>query len=54
MTAFLRSLRTVAMNDNPTTSLPRLDEPAPQATATTAPIELSDFEGTWHLAFEQP
>jgi peroxiredoxin (alkyl hydroperoxide reductase subunit C) len=39
-----------------TTSLPRLNEPAPQfqATATTGPIKLSDFKGKWVVLFSHP
>lgn len=37
-------------------SLPRLNEPAPQftATATTGPIKLSDFKGKWVVLFSHP
>jgi peroxiredoxin (alkyl hydroperoxide reductase subunit C) len=40
----------------PTVSLPRLNEPAPQfsATATTGPIKLSDFKGKWVVHFSHP
>lgn len=39
-----------------TTSLPRLNEPAPQfqATATTGPIKLSDYKGKWVVLFSHP
>ena len=37
-------------------SLPRLNEPAPQvsATATTGPIKLSDYKGKWVVLFSHP
>src|SRR6185312_9553544 len=39
-----------------TTSLPRLNEPAPQfqATATTGPIKLADYKGKWVVLFSHP
>ena len=39
-----------------TVSLPRLNEPAPQftATATHGPIKLSDFKGKWVVLFSHP
>jgi len=39
-----------------TTSLPRLNEPAPQfaATATSGPIKLSDYKGKWVVLFSHP
>lgn len=38
------------------TSLPRLNEPAPQfaATSTHGPIKLSDFKGKWVVLFSHP
>jgi peroxiredoxin (alkyl hydroperoxide reductase subunit C) len=43
-------------NTTPTTSLPRLNEPAPQftATSTTGTIKLSDFKGKWVVLFSHP
>jgi peroxiredoxin (alkyl hydroperoxide reductase subunit C) len=41
---------------NTQTSLPRLNEPAPQfqATATTGPIKLADYKGKWVVLFSHP
>ena len=44
------------MNETAQTSLPRLNEAAPQFTATSThgPIKLSDFKGKWVVLFSHP
>jgi peroxiredoxin (alkyl hydroperoxide reductase subunit C) len=44
------------MSDQPQTTPPRLNEPAPQfsATSTHGPIKLSDYKGKWVVLFSHP